>query len=58
MQLGNKEVLRPFLRLSWVHDLMSPNTMAAAYNPGYGPTLYANGTPSMGNMVVIKGGAK
>jgi uncharacterized protein with beta-barrel porin domain len=58
MQLSNKEILRPFLRVSWVHDLMSPNTMAAAYNPNYGPTLYSNGTPSMGNMVVIKGGAK
>jgi hypothetical protein len=58
MQLSNKEVLRPFLRVSWVHDLMKPNTMAAAYNPGYGPTLYSHGTPSMGNMVVIKGGAK
>jgi uncharacterized protein with beta-barrel porin domain len=58
LKLSDKEVLRPFLRVSWVHDLMSPSTMAAAYNPGYGPTLYANGTPSMGNMVVLKGGAK
>ena len=58
MQLGNKEVLRSSLRVSWVHDLMSPSTMAAAYNPGYGPTLYSHGSPSMGNMVVIKGGTQ
>jgi hypothetical protein len=32
-------------------------TMSAA-TTSYGPTLYANGTPTMGNMVVIKGGAK
>lgn len=58
LDLGDKEVLKPFLRVSWAHDLMSPMTMNAAYNPGYGPTLYANGTPSMGNMVIVKGGAK
>jgi len=58
MQLNNNAVFRPFLRMSFIHDLMSPNTMAASYNPGYGPTLYANGTPSMGNMLVIKGGVK
>jgi len=58
IELGNNEVVKPFLRASWAHDLMSPNTMAAAYNPGYGPTLYSNGTPSMGNMVILKGGAK
>ena len=57
MELDNKEVLRPFLRVSWVHDLMSPMAMSAA-TTSYGPTLYANGTPTMGNMVVIKGGAK
>jgi uncharacterized protein with beta-barrel porin domain len=57
LQLSNKEVLRPFLRVSWVHDLMSPMTMSAA-TTSYGPTLYANGTPTMGNMVVLKGGAK
>lgn len=57
LQLSNKEVLRPFLRVSWVHDLMSPITMSAA-TTSYGPTLYANGTPTMGNMVVLKGGAK
>jgi hypothetical protein len=32
--------------------------MAAAYNPGNGITLYSNGSPSMGDTVVIKGGAK
>ena len=57
LQLSNKEVLRPFVRVSWVHDLMSPMTMSAA-TTSYGPTLYANGTPTMGNMVVLKGGAK
>ena len=56
--MGHNEVMKPFLRVSWAHDLMSPSSMAAAYNPGYGPTLYSNGTPSMGNMVIVKGGAK
>jgi hypothetical protein len=58
MQLGDKEVLRSFLRVAWVHDLKSSGNMAAAYNPGNGITLYSNGSPSMGDMVVIKGGAK
>jgi hypothetical protein len=58
MDLGNNEVLRPFLRVSWAHDLMSPMTMNAAYTPSYGPSLYANGTPTMGNMMIFKGGAK
>ena len=56
--MGNNEVLRPFLRVSWAHDLMSPSYMSATYTPTYGPTLYSNGTPSMGNTVIFKGGAK
>jgi hypothetical protein len=58
LAMGDNEVLRPFLRVSWAHDLMSPMTMNAAYTPSYGPTLYANGTPTMGNMMIFKGGAK
>jgi len=58
IQLRNNEALRSFLRVSWVHDLKNQGSMSAAYNPGYGPTLYSNGTPSMGNMVVIRGGTK
>jgi outer membrane autotransporter protein len=58
LQLGNKELLRSFLRMSWVHDLKSSSTMAGAYNPSSGPTIYSNGSPSMGDMFVIKGGAK
>lgn len=58
MQMGHNEVMKPFLRVSWAHDLMSPMTMSAAYTPSYGPTLYANGTPTMGNMVIVKGGGK
>jgi hypothetical protein len=57
--MGHNEVLKPFLRVSWAHDLMNnPMAMGAAYNSSTGPTLYANGTPSMGNMVILKGGAK
>ena len=59
MQMGDNELLKPFLRVSWAHDLMNnPMTMNAGYSQAYGPTLYANGTPSMGNMVIVKGGAK
>jgi hypothetical protein len=59
LQMGDNELLRPFLRVSWAHDLMNnPMTMSAGYTSTYGPTLYANGTPSMGNMVIVKGGAK
>lgn len=58
MDLGDNEILRPFLRVSWAHDLMSAMTMNAAYSPSYGVSLYANGTPTMGNSVIIKGGAK
>jgi hypothetical protein len=36
----------------------NPMTMNAGYSQAYGPTLYANGTPSMGNMLIVKGGAK
>ena len=56
--MGHNEVLKPFVRVSWAHDLMSPMTMNGAYTSTYGPTLYANGTPTMGNMVIVKGGAK
>jgi outer membrane autotransporter protein len=59
LQMGHNEVMKPFLRVSWAHDLMNnPMAMNAAYTSAYGPTLYANGTPSMGNMVILKGGAK
>ena len=37
---------------------MRAMTMNAAYSPSYGVSLYANGTPTMGNSVIIKGGAK
>ena len=57
--MGHNEVMKPFLRVSWAHDLMNnPMAMGGAYNSSTGPTLYANGTPSMGNMVILKGGAK
>ena len=56
--MGHNEVMKPFLRVSWAHDLMSPMNMSATYSSAYGPTLYANGTPTMGNMVIVKGGAK
>lgn len=57
--MGHNEVLKPFLRVSWAHDLMNnPMVMGGAITSAYGPTLYANGTPSMGNMVILKGGAK
>lgn len=57
--MGNNEIMKPFLRVSWAHDLMNnPMAMNGAYTTTYGPTLYANGTPSMGNMVILKGGAK
>ena len=59
VQMGGNELLKPFLRVSWAHDLMNnPMAMNAGYTSTYGPTLYANGTPSMGNMVIVKGGAK
>ncbi len=57
--MDHNKVLKPFVRLSWAHDLMnSAMVMNGSYTPTYGPTLYANGTPSMGNMVILKGGAK
>ena len=58
LAMGHNEVMKPFLRVSWAHDLMSSMNMNAAYSQTYGPTLYANGTPTMGNMVIVKGGAK
>ncbi len=57
--MDHNEIMKPFLRVFWAHDLMNNlMTMNAAYTSTYGPTLYANGTPSMGNMVILKGGAK
>ena len=58
VDLGDNQIVRPFLRVSWVGDLMSQSTMNAAYSPGYGVSLYSNGSPSFGNAVLFKGGAK
>jgi uncharacterized protein with beta-barrel porin domain len=58
IDLGNNHKLMPFLRVSWVTDLASQQSMGAAYVPGYGPTIYANGTPSFGDALIFKGGMR
>ena len=58
LELRGNEVLRPFLRVSWVNDTISSGNMSASNNPNYGVSLYSNGTPSFGTAMIFKGGAK
>jgi outer membrane autotransporter protein len=58
IDLGDNKKLMPFLRVSWVNDFSAVSSMGSSYNPGYGPTIYSNGSPSFGNAIIFKGGAK
>ena len=58
IDLGNKARLTPYLRLSWVTDVASPQSMSSQYSAANGPSIYTNGSPSFGNALIIKGGAQ
>jgi outer membrane autotransporter protein len=56
--LGDNAKFLPFLRISWVTDTASQATMNASYTASGGPSIYSNGTPSFGNAMIYKVGAK
>jgi len=56
--LGDNAKFLPFLRISWVTDTASQATMNASYTTSGGPSIYSNGTPSFGNAMIYKVGAK
>jgi outer membrane autotransporter protein len=58
IDMGNNSNLKPYLRVSWVTDTASSQAMSSSYSPVNGPSIYANGTPSFGNALILKGGAK
>jgi uncharacterized protein with beta-barrel porin domain len=58
IDMGNESKFLPFLRVSWVTDTATQSSMGSSYSPANGPTIYTNGTPSFGNAMIYKAGAK